>query len=87
MKNTFQYTPQNKQLYESLHDLIEVQIVRRLPAVARLSGRDGLEQVLPAVLDSLMVLSTDAQVSQWHLQRLFGCQTTAQPSLAVTLSV
>ena len=40
--------------------------MRRLPAVARLSGRDGLEQVLPAVLDSLMILSTDAQVSSGH---------------------
>ena len=50
------------QLYESLHDLSEVNGMRRLPAVASLSGRDGLEQVLPAVLDSLMILSTDAQV-------------------------
>ena len=56
------------QLYESLHDLSEVNGMRRLPAVASLSGRDGLEQVLPAVLASLMVLSTDAQVAYWHLQ-------------------
>ena len=71
-----------KQLNESLHALTGIQAMRRLPAVARLSGRDGLEQVLPAVLDSLMVLSTDAQVDYWHLQSLLLSQTTAHSSLA-----
>ena len=56
----------SKHDFSSLHDLAEIQATRRLPAVARLSGRDGLEQVLPDVLDSLMVLSTDAQVSSEH---------------------
>lgn len=35
----------------------------RLPEVARLSGRDGLELVMPAVLDALLVLGTEAQAS------------------------
>ena len=35
----------------------------RLPEVARSSGRDGLELVMPAVLDSLLTLGTDAQAS------------------------
>lgn len=37
--------------------------------VAKLSGREGLEQVMPAVLDSFLTLGTDAQASCQHLKR------------------
>ncbi len=35
----------------------------RLPEVARSSGREGLELVMPAVLDVLLTLGADAQAS------------------------
>ena len=39
-------------------------LAHRLPEVARASGRDGLELVMPAVLDALLTLGADAQASR-----------------------
>ena len=39
-------------------------LVYRLPEVARASGRDGLELVMPALLDALLTLGADAQASR-----------------------
>ena len=50
----------------------------RLPEVARLSGREGLELVMPAVLDSLLTLGADAQASHNHLGTFLQSQGLTQ---------
>lgn len=49
-------------------------LAHRLPEVARESGREGLELVMPAVLDALLTLGADAQASCKDLAAVTACQ-------------